>query len=185
MWYKKTIEEITKELNVDPKIGLTSKDLEERLNKYGKNKLQEKKRKSLFMLFISQLKDVLIYVLLGATLITFIIGEYVDAIIILLVIFINAIVGVIQEYKAEKAIEALNKMTTPKAIVKRNGEISEIDSTEIVPGDIVILDAGRYIPADLRLIESANLQIEESALTGESVPVEKMQKMFLVKKISL
>ena len=115
----------------------------------------------------------LIYVLLGATVITIAIGEYVDAIIILLVVVLNAVIGVVQEYKAEKAIEALQKMTTPKSLVRRDGEVREISSEELVPGDIVIIDAGRYIPADLRLIDSVNLQIEESALTGESVPVNK------------
>lgn len=115
----------------------------------------------------------LIYVLLGAAVITILIKEYSDAIIILTVVILNAVIGVIQEYKAEKAVEALKKMTTPKSLVRRNGEIIEIKSEEVVPGDIVILDAGRYIPADIRLIESANLQIEESALTGESVPSQK------------
>ena len=117
----------------------------------------------------------LIYVLLGATVITLLIQEYVDASIILLVVVLNAVIGVVQEYKAEKAIEALQKMTTPKAIVRRDGEVKEINSEEVVPGDIVIIDAGRYIPADLRLLESVNLQIDESALTGESVPSEKMR----------
>ena len=90
-----------------------------------------------------------------------------------MVVVLNAVIGVVQEYKAEKAIEALQKMTTPKAIVRRDGEVKEINSEEVVPGDIVIIDAGRYIPADLRLLESVNLQIDESALTGESVPSEK------------
>src|SRR5690606_4054859 len=99
--------------------------------------------------------------------------EYVDAIIILAVVLLNALIGVFQEQKAERAIEALQQMTTPKSLVRRQGEVREINSEDIVPGDIVILDAGRYIPADLRLLESANLQIEESALTGESVPSDK------------
>src|SRR5690554_368855 len=173
MWFTKSIDQITDELEVNREVGLTKTESEERLEKYGKNKLQEKKRKNLLVLFLSQLRDVLIYVLLGATLVTFIIGEYIDAIIILLVVFINAIIGVVQEYKAEKAIEELKKMTTPKSLVKRDGEIIEINSESIVPGDVIMLDAGRYIPADLRLTESVNLQIEESALTGESVPAEK------------
>ena len=144
-----------------------------RLEKYGRNKLKGKPKKNVITLFLEQLKDMLIYVLLGATVITIAIGEYVDAIIILLVVVLNAVIGVVQEYKAEKAIEALQKMTTPKSLVRRDGEVREISSEELVPGDIVIIDAGRYIPADLRLIDSVNLQIEESALTGESVPVNK------------
>lgn len=124
-------------------------------------------------MFIAQLQDWLIYILLVAVFITLFLGEYVDATIIILVIIINAVLGVIQEVKAGKAIEALQKMSFPKALVRRDGEIKDVDSWKIVPGDILVLDAGRFIAADIRLIESANLQIEESALTGESVPSEK------------
>lgn len=173
MWFSKSQQEVLKELNVDPSTGLTNEEAKTRLDKYGRNKLKGKPKKSLLSIFFAQLQDMLIYVLLGASLITLVIGEYVDAIIIILVILINAVIGVIQEYKAEKAIEALQQMTTPKSLVRRNGEVKEINSEEIVPGDIIIIDAGRFIPADLRLIESANLQIEESALTGESVASDK------------
>jgi len=173
MWFSKTQNEVLKEFNVNPLIGLTSEEAKARLEKYGLNKLKGKPKKSILSLFFEQLKDMLIYVLLGATAITIAIGEYVDAIIILLVVVLNAVIGVVQEYKAEKAIEALQKMATPKSLVRRDGEVIEISSEELVPGDIVIIDAGRYIPADLRLISSVNLQIEESALTGESVPVSK------------
>lgn len=173
MWFSKSNDNVLKELEVDPSIGLTDQEANARLEKYGENKLKGKPKKSFISLLTGQLKDVLIYVLLAATVITFAIGEYVDAVIILLVIVLNAVIGVIQEYKAEKAIEALQQMTTPKSLVRRNGELVEINSEHIVPGDIVVIDAGRYIPADLRLIESANLQIEESALTGESVPSDK------------
>lgn len=173
MWFSKSSEEVLKDLNVNPVTGLTDAEAKERLEKYGENKLKGKAKKSLIALFFAQLKDMLIYVLLAAAVITFVIGEYVDAVIILLVVLLNAVIGVVQEFKAEKAIEALQQMTTPKSLVRRDGEIKEINSEEIVPGDIIILDAGRYVPADLRLIESANLQIEESALTGESVPSDK------------
>lgn len=173
MWFSKTQEDVLKELNVDPSLGLTTDEAKARLEKYGENKLKGKPKKSLVSLFFAQLKDMLIYVLLGAAVITILIGEYVDAIIILLVVVLNAVIGVVQEFKAEKAIEALQQMTTPRSLVRRDGEVKEIQSEEVVPGDIIVLDAGRFIPADLRLIESANLQIEESALTGESVPSEK------------
>jgi Ca2+-transporting ATPase len=176
MWFSKTQEQVLRELNVNQETGLTTEEAKSRLEKYGENKLKGKPKKSLISLFFAQLKDMLIYVLLGAAVITLVIGEYVDAIIILLVVVLNAVIGVIQEYKAEKAIEALQKMTTPKALIRRDGEVREIKSEEIVPGDIIVLDAGRFIPADIRLIESANLQIEESALTGESVPSEKNAK---------
>lgn len=173
MWFSKPQEQVLKELNVNPATGLSTSDVKTRLEKYGENKLKGKPKKSLISLFFSQLQDMLIYVLLGAALITVLIGEYIDATIIILVVILNAAIGVIQEYKAEKAIEALQQMTTPKSLVRRDGELKEINSEEIVPGDIIVLDAGRFIPADIRLIESANLQIEESALTGESVPSEK------------
>ena len=173
MWFAKPVEEVLKEFHVDPTTGLTSEEARARLEKYGPNKLKGKPKKSLLSLFFGQLKDMLIYVLLAASVITVLIGEYVDAIIILCVVVLNAVIGVVQEHKAEKAIEALQQMTAPKSMVKRDGEIKEISSEDIVPGDIVIIDAGRYIPADLRLIESVNLQIEESALTGESVPTDK------------
>jgi len=173
MWFLKSQDEILKEFNVDPCFGLTNEEAARRLNQYGINKLRGKPKKSILALFLSQLKDMLIYVLLGAAVITILIGEYSDAVIILFVVILNALIGVVQEYKAEKAVEALQKMTTPKSLVRRNGEVIEINSEEVVPGDIVILDAGRFIPADIRLIESANLQIEESALTGESVPSQK------------
>lgn len=173
MWFSKSREEVLQELQVDPAVGLSTDEVKSRLEKYGENKLKGKPKKSLLVLFFSQLKDMLIYVLLAAAVITVAIGEYVDAGIILMVVVLNAVIGVIQESKAEKAIEALQQMTTPRALVRRDGEVKEINSEEIVPGDIIVLDAGRYIPADIRLIDSANLQIEESALTGESVPTEK------------
>lgn len=173
MWFSKPTSIALKELNVDPSRGLSSGEAANRLEKYGPNKLKGKPKRSLLSLFLAQLKDMLIYVLLGAAVITLFIHEYADAIIILLVVILNAVIGVVQESKAEKAVEALQKMTTPKSLVRRDGETKEINSEEVIPGDIIILDAGRFIPADIRLLESANLQIEESALTGESVPVTK------------
>ena len=173
MWYKKSKNEILKELDVDEKNGLSSNEALRRLEKYGKNKLVTKKKKTLFKQFLSQLKDVMIYILIIAAIISAFLGEISDALIILLVIVINAVIGVVQESKAEKALDALKELSTPKALVKRDGSLNEILSEDIVPGDIVIIDAGRYIPGDLRLIDTANLKIEESAFTGESVPSEK------------
>lgn len=176
MWFTKSQEQVLNELNVDPKVGLSTEEVQKRLEKYGYNKLKGKPKKSLLELFIAQLKDVLIYVLIGAAVVNVIAHGFegiTDALIILSVVFINAVVGVVQESKAEKALEALQQMTTPKSLVRRNGEVVEVSSEELVPGDILIIDAGRYIPADARLIETANLQIEESALTGESLPSEK------------
>lgn len=173
MWFSKNSKEVITELNSDPMNGLTSEEVKLRTEKYGLNKLAEKKQKSLFMLIFEQLNDAMIYILIAAAVISGLLGEVSDSIIIALVIIINAVIGVIQESKAEKALDALKKLSTPRAVVRRDGELKEIDSEELVPGDIIIIDAGRYIPCDLRLIETANLKIEESALTGESVPVDK------------
>jgi Ca2+-transporting ATPase len=173
MWFTKTSEDVLKELGVDLSQGLSAEEAKVRLEKYGSNQLLAKKKKNIFQLFFAQLREWLIYILFAAVVITLFMGEYIDSVIILLVIIVNAVLGVVQEVKAGKAIEALQKMSFPKALVRRNGEVKEVDSETIVPGDIVILDAGRYIAADIRLIESANLQIEESALTGESLPSEK------------
>ncbi|RUT45296.1 cation-translocating P-type ATPase [Paenibacillus anaericanus] len=174
MWFSKSQEQVLQELKVNAATGLTTEEAKSRLEQYGPNKLEGKPKKSMILLFFAQLKDMLIYVLLGAAVVTLIIGEFIDALIILAVVILNAVIGVIQENKAEKSIEALQQMTTPKALVRRDGEVKEIGSEDVVPGDIVILDAGRFISADLRLLESANLQIEESALTGESVPTDKV-----------
>ncbi len=173
MWHSKTKEQVIDELQVAPSVGLSEQQVAARLEKYGKNKITGSKKKSLVAMFFAQMQDALIYVLLAATVITFIIGEYTDSIIIIVVVLINAIIGVAQEYKAEQAIEALQKMSNPQTMVRRAGVNQEIDSEDLVPGDVVLIDAGRFIPADLRLIESSNLQIEESALTGESVPTHK------------
>lgn len=173
MWFTKSVEEVLKELSVDSAYGLSDEEALTRLNKYGANKLLAEKKKSIFLMFFAQLKNWLIYILLGAVVITIFMGEYVDAVIILLVIIVNAVLGVVQEVKAGKAIEALQKLTFPKALVRRNGVAQELDSEKIVLGDILILDAGRIIAADIRLIESINLQVDESSLTGESVPSEK------------
>lgn len=172
-WYTKHQSEVSKELETDVLKGLSSKEAKERLVKYGPNQFEEGEKASIWKMLWTQINSLLIWILLGAAIISAIVGEVTDAIIILLVVVLNAIIGVVQESKAEKALEELKKMSTPKAVVRRDGEIVEIASEEVVPGDLVMIDAGRSIPADLRLIETANLQIEESALTGESVPVDK------------
>ncbi|SCN23273.1 Calcium-transporting ATPase [Clostridium sp. N3C] len=172
-WFTKSQESIIEEFGTDILNGLTHEEVAKRQEKYGLNKLEGKKKKTMFQMLLAQLNDVLIYILLAAAVISVILDEPSDAIVIAVVVVINAVVGVIQESKAEKSLEALKQLATPKAIAKRNGELIEIPSEEIVPGDIVIIDAGRYIPCDIRLIETANLKVEESALTGESVPVDK------------
>lgn len=185
MWFSKTIEEVLKELNVDPATGLLEAEAKVRLEKYGHNRLKGQKKKTILQMFMAQLKDWLIYVLIAAVIITVFLGEYIDSIIIVMVIILNAVLGVVQEIKAGNAIEALQKISSPKTLVRRDGEVKEIDSELVVPGDILILDAGRVISADIRLIEAANLQVEESALTGESVASEKNSTLVFEDKTPL
>jgi P-type Ca2+ transporter type 2C len=173
MWFTKSTEQVIAEIGVDPSKGLSDEEVKIRLEKYGANRLLAKKKKSLLQLLLAQLQDWLIYILFAAVVITLFLGEYVDAVIIILVICTNAVLGVIQEVKAEKAIEALQQVSFPKALVLRSGEPKMVDSHRVVPGDILILDSGRAIAADIRIIESANLRVEESALTGESLPSKK------------
>lgn len=172
-WYSKTKDQTLIDLETNEQHGLTDEIVNERLKQYGFNELATKRKRTLWQRIFAQINDVLVYVLIIAALISAFVGEWADASIIALVVVLNAVIGVVQESKAEQALEALKKMATPKAIVKRDGELKEIPSEHVVPGDIVMLDAGRYIPCDLRLIETANLKVEESALTGESVPVDK------------
>lgn len=173
MWFTKSSDAVVAELVTDPSTGLSTEEANKRLEKIGPNAFNESKKPSMIMLFFEQIKSPLIYILIVAAIISIVVGEYSDSVIIVLVILLNGVIGVIQEANAEKALDELKKMTTPKAIVKRDGNLKEIPSEQLVPGDIVLIDAGRFIPADLRLIETANLKIEESSLTGESVPVDK------------
>ncbi|WP_024625974.1 cation-translocating P-type ATPase [Lactiplantibacillus fabifermentans] len=170
--YQQTLPAIYQELKTD-EHGLTQADAAARLEQYGHNVLNQQKTTSMLQKFGAQFKDFMIIVLLAAALIAAFTGEVVDAIIILLVVVLNAIFGVFQESKAEEAINALKEMAAPDATVLRDGELQTVKSDALVPGDIVALEAGDSVPADLRLIESASLKVEESALTGESVPVEK------------
>ena len=187
MYFNDSIDDVISKFNTNPDTGLTSSQVEEIRSKYGSNKLASKKKKTKVQLFFAQLNDILIYILIVAAILSVVVGKEIsDAIIIGIVILVNATVGMIQESKAEKALDALKELSTPKAIVKRNGELVEIPSEEVVPGDVIIIDAGRFIPCDIRLIESANLKIEESALTGESVPVDKNASLILEdEKVSL
>ncbi|QBO59018.1 cation-translocating P-type ATPase [Chryseobacterium salivictor] len=172
-WFTQSVPETLNKLSLDSDNGLSEAEALKRKELFGPNALKAKTKKPVYKVFLSQLKDWLIYILFAAVIITIFMGEYIDSGIIMLVILLNAAIGTYQEVKAGKAIEALLKMSSPKALVKRNGQTKEIDSAELVPGDLIILDAGRIIPADLRLLETVNLQIEESSLTGEAVPVLK------------
>ncbi|UHA74566.1 calcium-translocating P-type ATPase, SERCA-type [Paenibacillus sp. 481] len=153
--------------------GLSDTEVVTRQERYGKNMLQEAKRKSILARILEQFKDVMIIILLVAAVLAGVLGEIADSIIILFVVVLNAVLGVIQENKAEQALSALKQMSSPSAAVQRQGQVRTVKAEELVPGDIVLLEAGNVVPADMRLIESASLKIEEAALTGESVPVEK------------
>ena len=173
MFTQKDIRQTCGELGVDPARGLTAAEASARLQKHGPNELAEKKRKSKLAMFLSQLNDPMIYILFAAAAISIFLREVSDAVIILLVVLLNAVIGMTQEAKAEQALEALKKLSSPNALVRRDGRLSEVPAAALVPGDIVLLEAGRVVPADLRLLQSVNLKVEESALTGESVPAEK------------
>jgi Ca2+-transporting ATPase len=171
-WHQKTVADVIEELNSSLQ-GISSEEARKRLLEYGPNELKEKKKKTLLMMFIDQFRDFMILVLIAAALISGFIGELSDTIAIIVIVVLNAVIGFIQEYRAEKAMEALKKMAAPYATAIRNGMHENIPASEIVPGDVIILEAGKIVPADMRLIESAQLKVEEAALTGESVPVEK------------
>lgn len=153
--------------------GLSWQEAQERILVYGKNELISTRKKPAWLMFLNQFKDVVIIVLLLAAVVSGAIGDLKDTLLIAMIVLLNAIIGFLQEYRAEKAMEALKKMATTTAKVKRNEQIEHLNSTEIVPGDIVLLEAGDMVPADMRLIETYNLRIEEASLTGESEAVEK------------
>ncbi len=177
-WFHQEIKEVEKNLGTDIQNGLTSQQVQENREKYGYNELQAAKKKTLLQRFIDQFKDFSIIVLIIAAIVSGVVGVsqgegITDTIIILIVVLVNAIIGVAQESKAEKSLEALQKLSDHAAKVIRDGKIQVVPSKELVPGDVVVLDTGDYIPADLRIIEAVNLKSQESSLTGESVPVEK------------
>ena len=179
MWHTKNIKEIEKELRTNIKTGLGDKDVQIRQDEFGKNKIEEGKKESLLVKFINQFKDFMIIILIIAALISAVVsylegtGDYFDSIIIIAIVLFNGLMGLIQEAKAEKSIEALKKMSAPVAKVRRNGKVLTVNGEDIVPGDIVILETGCYVPADIRLINTYNLKVEESSLTGETEAVEK------------
>ncbi|MDD4583742.1 MAG: cation-translocating P-type ATPase [Eubacteriales bacterium] len=173
MFEQQTISQVLSQMKVERQNGLSAAEAAKRLEENGPNAFEEKKPKTMVQMFLAQLRDPMIYILFAAVAISAFLKEFGDASIILAVILLNAIIGVVQESKAEKSLEALKKLSSPMALVRRDGNVIEIPAADLVKGDIVILEAGRIIPADLRLLSSINLKIEESALTGESVPVEK------------
>ena len=189
-WFNKSKEEIEKEFETSEQEGLSKEQVEKKREQYGFNELKAKKKKSLFVKFLEQFKDFMIIVLIVAAIVSGIVGYMegegiTDSIIILIVVVVNAIIGVVQESKAEKSLEALQKLSSHVAKVVRNGKVEVVASRELVPGDVVVLDTGDYVPADLRIIESANLKSQESSLTGESVPVDKNAEVIQDEKVGI
>ena len=189
-WFNKGISEVEEELKTNIKEGLTDEQVKAKYEKYGMNELKQKKKKSLFVKFLEQFKDFMIIVLIIAAIVSGAVGiaegeGITDTIIILIVVVLNAIIGVVQESKAEKSLEALQKLSAHASKVIRNGKVIVVQSRELVPGDVVVLDTGDYVPADLRIVESANLKSQEASLTGESVPVEKNSETIKDEKVSL
>lgn len=191
MWETLRKEEVVRELKTNIRSGLNEEEVAFRRSKYGKNKLEDKPKESLLVKFLKQFNDFMIIILIIASIVSAAVSyfqgenDYIDSIIIIAIVVLNAFMGVIQEAKAEKSIEALKEMTPPRAKVIRNGISEEINAEELVPGDIVILEAGNYVPADCRLLESHNLKIEESSLTGETEAVLKNADMIAKKDVAL
>ena len=191
MWHMLKTEEVVSRLQTSTKMGLADNEITIRKEKYGANKLQEKKKENIVIKFIKQFNDFMIIILIIASIISaftsYMQGEndYVDSIIIIAIVILNAIMGLVQEARAEKSIESLKKLTPQIAKAIRGGKLQEINAEELVPGDIIELEAGNYVPADCRIIEGFNLKIEESSLTGETEPVEKSEAQILEEKIPL
>jgi len=172
-WHSIPAEEAIETLNTNPHSGLTQAEAAARLEQYGRNELREEPRPGFLARLANQFKDMVVLLLIGASLVSALLGEWPEAIAIILIVILNAILGVVQEGRAEEALAALKKLSAPEARVVRGGHIIHVPEAEVVPGDIVLLEAGNYVPADVRLIDAINLRIDEASLTGESVPVEK------------
>lgn len=173
VWYQLNREEAVKELSSDPNKGLSPIEAKERLTRYGTNELKHKEGPTIIEMFLGQFKEFLVLILIAASIVSALVGERTDAIVIMGIVLINAALGVFQEFRASKAMEALKRMASPHAKVIRDGSRQTIPASELVIGDVVLIETGDYIPADMRLLETINLKVEEAALTGESVPVEK------------
>lgn len=187
MFYNQGVKELAERFATDLKNGLTDNQVKESLEKYGLNELEKTKKQSLLLRFFLQFKDALTIILILAAIVSIIVEptEWIDSVIIVGVVIINAILGLVQENNAERALEALQKMASPRAKVIRNGNTITVDASEVVPGDLLVLEAGDCIASDGRLIEAFNLKVDESALTGESVPVEKVSDLIDKKEVPL
>lgn len=183
--YKVNIESLVEKFSSNVDTGLSKVEVDKRLEKYGLNELEEKDKNSIWKKVTAQFKDFLVLILIGASIVSMLVGEITDSIVIIAIVLINASLGIIQEGRAEKSLEALKKMASPNAKAIRDGVKDIVPANTLVPGDIVLIEAGDIVPADLRLLENFNLKIEEASLTGESVPVEKDSEAILKEDVSL
>jgi Ca2+-transporting ATPase len=165
-WYKLDADSVNQRLDTDAQTGLTAEEAKRRLEEHGLNELVERGSKSPWLILWDQLREVMVIILMVAALVSLVLKEYNDVIVIMAIVVLNAILGFTQEYRAEQAIAALKKLAVPTVKVRRDGGIEEISSRELVPGDIVLLEAGGLVSADGRLVECVNLQVQEAALTG-------------------
>ena len=191
MWQSLNLSEVKQKLKTNYQYGLTNEEVDRRFQKYGENKLEDKPKEKLIVKFFKQFNDFMIIILIIAAIVSAVIevmqgsDDFLDSIIIIAIVIFNAIMGIVQEAKAEKSLEALKKMTAPVVKVRREGRIRQVNSSELVPGDIVVLEAGNFVPADCRLISSFNLKTEESSLTGETIPIEKNASLVLEEKCGI
>src|SRR3989338_661449 len=185
LWHTLSIEQVISELNTNSGTGLSTAEVSRRLTQYGKNELQSAPPVSPWKLLLGQFKNVLVIILLLASVLSGVLGHITEAIAIAVIVLFAVILGFIQEYRAERAIEALRQMAAPTALVLRDGKEMEVPAMELVPGDVIIISTGDRIPADARLLEVVNLKIEEAALTGESVAVEKKTDTFTAPDLPL
>ncbi len=172
-WYQLSSQETAEKLATDPATGLSEAETARRLEQYGLNELVERGVKGPLAILLEQLTGIMVVILIVSAVVSLILGEYTDAMVIFIIVVLNAVLGFTQEYRAEQAMAALKRMAVPRVHVRRDGHLQEISAREVVPGDIIQLEAGNSVPADGRLVESINLRVQESVLTGESEAVEK------------
>mgnify|MGYP000910999237 FL=1 len=183
-WHALDMQDVYSRLNA-PASGLTSEEVASRQQRYGYNELREKPRPTFLQLVVAQLNNFIVLLLIGASIISALLGDWIEAIVIMMIVVLNAVLGVVQESRAEEALAALKKMAAPEAQVMRNGQRVSVPARELVPGDMVYLEAGNFVPADIRLVDAINLRVEEAALTGESVPVQKNAAVVLDREATL
>ncbi|MGI6573850.1 MAG: HAD-IC family P-type ATPase [Fermentimonas sp.] len=189
-FYSSPSDEVLRRFNVSPQIGLTNHEVSRRIEEYGFNRLAARKRKTVAAMFFDQFKSSMVVILLIAAIVSGVIGVMegegmIETFVILAILIVNAIIGTVQEKRAQSSLDALNRMSSPHAKVLREGQVHEVDSVEVVPGDILILETGDIVSADTRLFETYNLKVQESALTGESVPVEKSHEVLPDEEVPL